>query len=156
MLAIASLVFSFIHFFWKDIAGLLASLGVYTEEPKREGTVKLHDQGREIAEQAGEIGFYIITILILVALTKFVPYHWFKKAHKIISLVFVVLVFHSIKLFGDAYWDSMVGTVFGVLMFISVIAAFYALFGRIGTGRRAKGKIVGLTLMMKWALLKRL
>ncbi|GAM62275.1 oxidoreductase FAD-binding region precursor [Vibrio ishigakensis] len=51
-LAIAALVFSVIHFFWKDIAGLLASLGVYTAEPKREGAVKLHDQGREIAEQA--------------------------------------------------------------------------------------------------------
>ncbi|GAM62276.1 putative oxidoreductase [Vibrio ishigakensis] len=55
------------------------------------------------------------------------------------------MVFHSIKLFGDAYWDSIVGNLFGFLMLISVIAAFYALFGRIGTGRRAKGKIVGLT-----------
>lgn len=32
-LAITALVFSVIHFFWKDIVGLLASLGVYTAEP---------------------------------------------------------------------------------------------------------------------------
>ena len=100
---------------------------------------------REPATTLGEIAFYLLLALVLVALWKRVPYRHFLKVHKLLSPVFLVLVFHSVILMDRGYWSAPIGPVVAILMGAGTVAATASLFGRIGKSRRAAGSIESLT-----------
>ncbi|MCB2032337.1 MAG: ferric reductase, partial [Ottowia sp.] len=50
---------------------------------------------RHLAESLGEWAFYGAALLIVVALVKRIPYHWFAKTHKLLAVAYLVLVFHT-------------------------------------------------------------
>ena len=100
---------------------------------------------REPATALGEIAFYLLLALVLVALWKRVPYRHFLKVHKLLSPVFLVLVFHSVILMDRGYWSAPIGPIVAILMGAGTVAATASLFGRIGKSRRATGSIESLT-----------
>jgi len=57
------------------------------------------------------------------------------------AAVYLALVVHGVVLLPFAYWTQPVGTVLGVLMAAGSWAALRSLAGRIGSGRRAHGRI---------------
>ncbi len=96
---------------------------------------------REPAVSVAEPALYVLLALVLLALWKRFPYRLFLRTHRLLSVVFIVLVFHAVILMGRAYWQAPLGPVIGVLMAAASLAALASLFRRIGKDRRATGTI---------------
>lgn len=102
------------------------------------------DPFRDLHEAAvgiGEPALYLMAALVVLALWKRLPYRYFFKAHRVLAVLYLVLMFHSAILMGPAYWSAPVGPLLGILMFAAALAALASLFGRIGKTRRATGAI---------------
>lgn len=96
---------------------------------------------RHFAESVGEWGFYLLVILLLIALTKSIRYSRFLNTHKIMSVVYLVFAFHAIILIDFNYWQTPIGWVVAILISAGSGAAIYSLCGRIGNKKKVKGKI---------------
>ncbi|MBV2135055.1 ferric reductase-like transmembrane domain-containing protein [Pseudomonas sp. MAP12] len=96
---------------------------------------------RGLAEDLGEWAFYAVVALVVLALLKRFPYRYFFKTHRLLAVVYLVLVFHSLVLMKTAYWSSPIGPLVAVLMLVGTLAAFVSLFRRVGHTRRAVGVI---------------
>jgi predicted ferric reductase len=96
---------------------------------------------RGIAEDIGEWGFYVLLVLVALALWKRVPYRAFFQAHRLLSATYLALIFHSVILMDRSYWSEPVGWLLAALMGLGAAAAFISLFRRIGADRKAAGVI---------------
>lgn len=99
---------------------------------------------RGLAADLGEWGFYLLLALVALALWKRFPYRWFLPAHRLLSAVYLLLVFHSVILMDRDYWSGPVGALMILLMAGGSAAAAVSLLRRIGTARKAVGVIEDL------------
>jgi predicted ferric reductase len=154
-LGIGALVFSVAHWAGKQSPGWLSSLGLITltgrppEAPAdaAQTAASLQDwlgSMRGVAESIGEWGFYLAAILIVLALVKRFPYHLFFKTHKLLAVLYLLLVFHSVVLLTYEDWATPLGVALAVFMIWGTYAAFVSLTGRIGIGLKTKGAITSL------------
>lgn len=101
---------------------------------------------REVAAHTGEWAFYLLAILVVLALWKRFPYKYFFKTHKLMPAVYLLLVFHTFILMDLAYWTKPIGPVLAALLIGGSVAALISLFQRIGYSRKASGKVAKVTL----------
>jgi predicted ferric reductase len=97
------------------------------------------------ARSVGQICFYAAVILVVLALIKWFPYRYFLKTHRLLAIVFLLLVFHSVVLLKPAYWTHAISYVIAALMAAGSVAAIYMLFRRVGRTRQAVGEIEAVT-----------
>lgn len=148
-LGIGALVLSIVH--WLAAKGPKWAVGWgWLERPhKGPGAVQqpleafLTSQ-RGTAESLGEWAFYAAVILIALALIKRFPYRLFYQSHRLLAIVYLVLVVHSLVLLKFSYWSSPVGWLTAVLLAIGSWAAVRSLLRRLGTKRQVPGNITGL------------
>ena len=98
-----------------------------------------------LAKEMGEWSAWIMIVLGIVALLRFVPYGWFRKLHKGFPVAFLIGAFHSVVMLQK---EDVVTTLFGFLLIAisligSVIAAV-SLYGLIGRNRRHGGQIAAV------------
>lgn len=167
-LGVAALVAVLAHWLVIQAPGWLRALGVMAPAPRgREGpprgTGLLHSlQGP--ARGVGSWMFYAAIVLLVLALVRRVPYRWFLKTHRLLAIVFLFLVFHSVVLLKTAYWSTAVAYVIAIMMAAGVVAAVLVLFRRVGRTRQAVGEVesvsshrdgsilgVGVCLKDRWA-----
>ena len=96
---------------------------------------------RGLAESLGEWAFYAAVILLALALIKRFPYHLFFKTHRLLAIVYLIFVYHSVVLMKFAYWSAGVGWILALLMAGGAVAAVMALLRRIGANRQISGVI---------------
>jgi predicted ferric reductase len=82
---------------------------------------------------------------VVLALLKWFPYRYFLKTHRLLALVFLILVFHSVVLLKTAYWTHAISYVIAALMAAGSAAALFTLFRKVGRTRQAVGQIETLT-----------
>jgi predicted ferric reductase len=146
-LGITGLVFSFMHFLLANVPKILVDAGWLDEPAPKAATEQsnsiLHFFQTQygLAEEFGDWGFKVFVVLILIALLKKFPYRFFMKTHRLLSVVYLFLVFHSLVLMKFSYWDHAVGPVMVVLMVGGSGAALISLLGKVGYKRRAVGEI---------------
>ena len=146
-LGIAGLSIGVVHWLWAKGTKWAVGWG-WLEKPARgprpEQTVELFrffQEQRGLAESIGEWAFYLFAVLAAIALIKRFPYRRFVQTHRVMAAVYLALVVHGVVLLPFAYWTQPVGTVLGVLMAAGSWAALRSLAGRIGSGRRAHGRV---------------
>lgn len=151
-LGIAALAVSVIHWWWGKGTKWMVGWG-WLEKPVRQpvagealGVVEgwLRSQ-RGFAESVGEWAFYAAAILIVLALVKRVPYHWFVKTHKWLAVAYLALAYHSAVLTKVEYWSQPVGWLLAALLLGGSVAALLSLSGRIGASRKVRGTVAALT-----------
>jgi predicted ferric reductase len=98
------------------------------------------------ATRIGEWTFYVLALLVALALWKRFPYKYFFKTHKLMPAVYLLLVFHTLILVDQSYWSKPIGPALALLLIFGTGAAFVALFQKIGYRRRASGKITRINL----------
>ncbi len=96
---------------------------------------------RGLAEEIGEFAFYGLLVLLVVALWRRIPYHWFARTHRLVPLAWLALAFHTVVLLDGAYWRQPVGWLVAVSLLAGSWAALVSLTGRIGAGRRLRGTV---------------
>jgi predicted ferric reductase len=93
------------------------------------------------AKSIGMWCLYATVILVGLALLRRFPYRWFLKTHRLLAIVFLLLVFHSVVLLKAAYWFQPIAYVIAVLMAMGSAACLYILVRRVGRTRQAVGEI---------------
>lgn len=150
-LGIAALVVAIVHWWWGKGTKWMVGWG-WLEKPARKpvagetlGAIEgwLRSQ-RGFAESVGEWAFYAAVVLIVLALVKRFPYHWFVKTHKWIAVAYLALAYHSAVLTKVEYWTQPVGWLMAALLLGGTVTALLTLTGRIGTGRKVTGTIADL------------
>lgn len=149
-LGIAALVFSVAHWLWSEAPKWAISLG-WLERPVRGTRPEIEDPIAQFlmtlrgpAEGVGQWAFYAAVLLIALALIRYIPYRLFRGIHRVLAVVYLVLVFHSVPLITFSYWTSPVGIVMATLLAAGTYGAVMSLLGLIGAGRQVRGKIVSL------------
>jgi predicted ferric reductase len=97
------------------------------------------------ARTIGQICFYATVVLVVLAMIKWFPYRYFLKTHRLLAIVFLLLVFHSVVLLKTAYWTHAISYVIVALMGAGGVAAVFTLFRKIGRTRQAVGEIEAVT-----------
>lgn len=149
-LGVTGLVMAIVHWLWTQAPKWMVGWGWLTRpvrKPAAEQTVAIlsyFQSQRGLAEQIGEWAFYLAVILIVLALLKQFPYRYFFKTHRLLAVVYLFLVFHSVVLMKFSYWGEVIGALMAVLMAGGSVAAFISLFGRVGLRRRVVGVIAEL------------
>lgn len=151
-LGITGLVLAVVHWWWAQGTKWMVGWGWLAKPsrgPQSQQTLSmleqwLHSQ-RALAESVGEWAFYAAVLLIIFALVKRFPYHWFKKTHLWLSYAYLALVFHTLVLTKFDYWLQPVGWLMMLLMLVGTASALLVLTGRVGTGRKAQGVIESLS-----------
>jgi predicted ferric reductase len=146
-LGITALVVSIIHWLWAQGTKWAVGWGLLTKPhkgPQPEQTVELFRffrSQRGLAESIGEWAFYALVLLVVLALLKRFPYRYFFKTHRVLALVYLALVVHSVVLMPFEFWSAPIGLLMLILMAGGTLAAFISLFQRVGYKRRAVGEI---------------
>jgi predicted ferric reductase len=119
-LGITALVIAVIHWLWAKGPKWMVGWGWLTRparKPAAEQTVPLFQffqSQRHLAEEVGEWAFYAMVLLIALALIKRFPYRYFFKTHRLLAIVYLVLVFHSTVLMKYTYWDHLIAPLMAV------------------------------------------
>ncbi|TXH93198.1 MAG: ferric reductase [Rheinheimera sp.] len=151
-LGIAALLIGIMHWWWAKGTKWMVGWGWLERPERKQGAGEtfsavegwLRSQ-RGLAESVGEWAFYAVVVLIVLALLKRFPYHWFFKTHKWIAVAYLGLAYHSVVLTKAQYWSQPVGWLLALLLLGGSVAALLTLTGRIGAGRKVAGTITDLT-----------
>jgi len=100
---------------------------------------------REPAVHLGEWAAYVMLALAVIALIKWVPYHWFRRLHKVFPAAFLVATFHGLILLPQAAWLTPAGLLLAVCALVGSAASVFALFGRIGERHQHEAVISSVT-----------
>jgi predicted ferric reductase len=151
-LGISALVFAIAHWVLRKGPSWITDLGLFAIPPKpaHPKTVSTgFDLFRDLKHPAAELGewaLYALVALIAIALWKRFPYKYFFKTHRLMPLLYLVLVFHAFILIDQSYWTKPLGPLLALLLAAGTLAALTSLFGRIGSTRKASGTIATLKL----------
>lgn len=149
-LGIGVLVVAAMHWLWSQGPKWAVDWGLIErpargERPALESPVEQFLMSmRGPAEDVGEWAFYAAVLLIALALIKQFPYRPFYKTHRLLAVVYLVLVFHAVVLTTFGYWMSPIGVVMALLLAAGTYAAIIVLLRRVGAGRQVQGRIVSL------------
>lgn len=156
---------SILHWATKQFPKWLVALGLFDGKkpprPPMQEILTLKDwlaTQRHLAEEIGEIAFYVAIVLHVAALIKRIPYRWFAKLHILVVPVYLALVWHTIVLVNFSYWSQPLGWLIITALGAGIACSLIALFKRIGNPQNAtvsalnqNGKLLSLTLNApKW------
>jgi predicted ferric reductase len=151
-LGVTGLVISIIHWGWAQIPRWMVGWGWLVKparKPAAEQTLAVlayFQSQRGLAEDIGEWAFYVLVVLVALALVKRFPYRYFFRTHRLLALVYLFLVFHSLVLMKFSYWGEIIAPLMAVLMAGGSVAAIVSLLRKVGYDRRAVGLIEELVL----------
>jgi predicted ferric reductase len=150
-LGISALTFSIMHWLIVKAPKWLVDLGLLTRKaraarPKiaEDSLQKLFLDQSGLAKTVGEWAFYCTILLIMLALIKKFPYRKFVQTHKILTIVYLALVFHVVILLRFSYWLQPIGLIVILLLISSAIAAIMVMLKKNLGAKKVLGKIVGL------------
>jgi predicted ferric reductase len=150
-LGVVGLVMAIAHWLLIQAPGWLIVLGVLPASARAD-TPRRATQGFALmrtlqgpARSVGQWCFYAAVVLIVLALVRWFPYRYFIKTHRLLAIVFLILVFHSVVLLKTAYWTHAIAYVITALMAAGGAAALFILVRRVGRTRQAVGEVESVT-----------
>jgi predicted ferric reductase len=149
-LGIAALVVAVAHWLWARGPGWAVGLRLMVRSAHGArvaagGQLEQVFRGlRGSAEGVGEWAFYAAVVFIILALLPRIPYRWFYQTHRLLAVIYLVLVFHSVVLTSLTYWMTPLGVAMVGLMAWGIWAAMIVLLRRVGISRQVKGRIASL------------
>lgn len=97
-----------------------------------------------LARDMGEWGAWLMVILGIVAILRFVPYSWFRKLHKGFPVAFLFGAFHSVVLMPKDLLNTPFGWAMVAISVAGSVIAVMSLFKLIARDRRAAGHVVSI------------
>jgi predicted ferric reductase len=159
-LGISGLIFSVLHFLLANVPKIMIGAG-WLDEPAREpvteqsvAVLQFFQSQHWIAEECGDWGFKAALVLLLIALIKWFPYRFFFGTHRLLSVVYLFLAFHSLALMKFSYWDHAIAPVTAILLAGGTVVAIVSLLGKVGSKRRAVGEIERVQYLENNSVLK--
>jgi predicted ferric reductase len=142
-LGITALCFACSHWLWIELPKALVGVG-WLVRPARLAVVqpthpvlKQLDALREPAQGLGEWALYALVALVGLALLKRFPYRRFFQTHRLLPVVYLMLVFHAVVLTQSSTWTQAIGLLMALFMLAGTVAAVMVLVGAVGRSRQA-------------------
>ena len=154
-LGIASVLVAAVHWLLAIIPKQLVRAGILDKPVKSAGPnnsdslYALVRPLRGLAEQVGEVAFYSFVVLAVVALVGVIRYRGFRYSHKLMSLAFLAIAFHSAILLKHSYWPYPITLITLAVIWVGCVAAIYSLLGRIGKGKQHNAAVREINYLAK-------
>lgn len=87
---------------------------------------------KSLAKSFGEWAIYAALIMLVLTLWKSFPYKFWRHLHRIMPVIFLMLVFHAAVLMPLFYWAQPIGIALALLLGYGIYGSFKALTQRIG------------------------
>lgn len=95
----------------------------------------------EAAKVIGEWAGYLLLAMVVIALIRRIPYHWFRQIHKGFGAIFLAGAFHGIVLMPSSYWQTPIAWLSLLVAALGILPALLSLTGRIGRKRQRTARI---------------
>lgn len=137
--------FAALHWLIEEIVGdiLKAMIGRGGRIPKEKDSGFLEVM-RDLAEDMGEWAFYVVLVMLAIALWKRFPYKTWRITHQAMPVIYLMLAFHAIFLAPTDYWTKPVGILLALFLAGGVYGALHSLVGRIGRKRQVNGVVTAI------------
>ncbi|CAH0535542.1 Dihydroorotate dehydrogenase B (NAD(+)), electron transfer subunit [Vibrio stylophorae] len=148
--AIFALVFALVHWLLALVPKMLVQRGLLERPIKSmasqpaeniDSIMQWLHQMRPMAEQMGDIGIKLMILLMIAALLKRLPYHWFQWSHKLMALLYLAFVVHTVILLKPSYWDQPITWLTLLFVIVGSLCAVASLLGKVGNAQRYQGRI---------------
>ncbi|WP_210459305.1 ferredoxin reductase family protein [Vibrio crassostreae] len=149
-LGIGGVAMGVTHWLWYQIPKSLVMSGVLDKPVRHNGSGPQAvltgwelwvNELRDIAQSIGEWGFYLLLVLLVVSLWAAVKYKPFKLSHRLMSVAYLFIAFHSVILLKRAYWGEPIYYLTVAFALVGSIAAIYSLLGLVGRRNRHSATI---------------
>lgn len=97
---------------------------------------------KSLAKSFGEWAIYAALIMLVLTLWKSFPYKFWRHLHRIMPVIFLMLVFHAAVLMPLSYWTQPIGIALALLLGYGIYGSFKALTQRIGMKHRYLAQVV--------------
>jgi predicted ferric reductase len=112
---------------------------------RKDGFSAFPEPIRDFAEDLGEWAFYILLMMLVLALWKYFSYKRWRPLHRVMPLLYLLLTFHAVVLAPASYWTQPIGLLLTLLILAGITASILSLTGRIGQGRRVSGEVISVS-----------
>ncbi|MFC4296952.1 ferric reductase-like transmembrane domain-containing protein [Castellaniella hirudinis] len=139
---ILAIVLGALHWLLELGGGTLRALiGAAVNKPPKVAVPDFMTSSHGLAKDVGEWVIYALLVSLVITLWKAFPYKSWRLLHRVMPLLYLALVFHSVALTPLVWWTQPLGLIMGVLMLAGSLSAIPALRQRIGRRRRHAGRI---------------
>jgi len=143
--ALLAVIFAILHWLTEMNDDWLESLLLISGQPTEASVSGFVDNMQELAEDLGEWSFYLVAAMVLLSLLKFFPYKFWRYLHRIMPVLYLLLVFHAAWLTPFSWWQQPIGLLLALLMVAGSVAAMRSLTGHIGRTRQVHGRIKSIS-----------
>ena len=127
-LGISGLIISFVHWGLVNLPKIFLNWQDMVQPgPQTNSILEFFNSQYDTANEVGDIIFKVFVLLVLLALIKWFPYKYFYKTHRLLPIVYLLLVFHSIILMNYNNWNSLIAPLMIILTIGGTITAFMSL-----------------------------
>jgi predicted ferric reductase len=116
-------------------------IGAAVNKPPKVAVLEFMQSSHGLAKDVGEWAIYALLASLVITLWKAFPYKSWRLLHRVMPLLYLALVFHSVALTPLAWWTQPLGLMMGALMLAGSLSAIPALRRRIGRRRSHDGRI---------------
>ena len=136
-----AMVFALLHWLVKETGKPV--LGLFLEQGSKYTPVKtIFSPYASMAKDFGEWAIWLMLAAVVITLWQKFSYRIWRYTHKVMPVVYLLLVVHVIVLSPFSYWSQPTGMVIGVCAAIGSICAILALTGMIGKRHSYQGRII--------------
>lgn len=135
---ISAAVAAVLHWGAKESSGWIKTLwgtaGRLGHDPVLAWATELRGTGKDL----GEWAFYALLIMVVLTLwQRLLPYRPWRMLHRVMPVLYLMLVMHTLILMPLAFWQFPMGVLMAALLAVGSAAALWSLAGRIGRGRHS-------------------
>ncbi|MGM0594621.1 MAG: ferredoxin reductase family protein [Pseudomonadota bacterium] len=141
---IGAVVFAAVHWLLEMSDDLFEALAGRGELIKEDSLSAFPEPFRDLGEELGEFVIYLLFAMLVLSLWKRFSYRLWRPLHRLMPVLYLMLVFHSLVLAPAGYWSQPLGLLLAVLFAAGSVAAVLSLGNRIGKGRRSHGSVVAV------------
>lgn len=129
------------HWLLKLAGSPIASFYGKANKPARDAVLGFMTDYRSFGKDLGEWTIYILLALLALSLYKRFPYKPWRLLHKVMPVIYLLLVFHTFSLMPMSYWYGLSGTITAISLAIGSYAAIYTLTQKIGANNKYQATI---------------
>lgn len=102
---------------------------------------------KALAAHLGELSFYLMTILVVIALLRNFPYRLFRQLHRVFPVLFLAAAFHSVVLLPASAYAQPMGWLVLLIAVLGSLAALLCLTGRLGSRKRHDSQVSDVQIL---------
>ncbi len=138
-----AMVFGLLHWLVKEAGKPV--LGLFLESGSKYTPVKtIFSPYTSMAKDFAEWALWLMLAAIIITLWHKFSYRFWRYTHKVMPVVYLLIVIHTVVLSPISYWSQPTGIVIGICAVIGSICAILSLLGMIGKKHTYNGEITYL------------